>query len=202
MPYDRYRHKIPREIINTLPIFRYDGEVRLIRTAEDLAHAVPVLQAERVLGFDTETRPNFLRKERMNPPALLQLATADVVYLMQLTVLPLNAKIASVLANPHIVKTGVSILEDMRALQKLHAFEPAGLFDLGKAAHALGLETQGLRTLAANFFGFRITKGSRCSNWSQSVLTARQMTYAATDAWIGRRIYLYMLEIGMIKDNA
>ena len=200
MHYDRYRHKLTSEAINALPTFSYEGEVRLVRTEEDLADALPVLRGETVLGFDTETRPNF-RKGKMNPPSLIQLAAAEAVYLVQLTWLPLGAELAAILANPDIVKAGVSILDDIRALQKLHPFEPAGLADLGHVAKAMRLETRGLRNLAANFFGFRISKGPQCSNWSQTVLSARQMIYAATDAWIGRMVYLRMLELGMIEDG-
>lgn len=198
MCYDSYRHKISSEAINALPAFVYNGEVRLIRSEEDFADALPALRAERVLGFDTETRPNF-RKGTMNPPALIQLAAAEAVYLIQLTWLPLNSAIAAVLGDTGIIKAGVSIVDDMRALQKLHPFEPAGLVDLGHVAKSLRLETRGLRNLAANFFSLRISKGPQCSNWGQAVLSSRQMAYAATDAWLGRALYVRMLELGMIE---
>lgn len=198
MCYDKYRQKITIEAINTLPMFKFAGEVCLIRTEEELHKALPVLRAETILGFDTETRPTF-RKGKMNTPALIQLATAETVYLVQLVCVPLGGELAALLGDAGIVKAGVSIMDDIRALQKMHPFTSAGLVDLGHVAHTHRLETRGLRNLAANFFGFRISKGSQCSNWSQRTLSARQMTYAATDAWIGRMVYLYMAEIGMIE---
>ena len=60
------------------------------------------------------------------------------------------------------------------------------------------MPSQGLRTLAANFFGWRVSKGSQCSNWSLPELSARQIAYAATDAWIGRLIFIRMCELGLI----
>lgn len=73
---ERYRRKISKEEINELPLRRYAGEVRLVRTEEELADALDVLRSDSVLGFDTETRPTF-RKGKVNLPSLVQLACAD-----------------------------------------------------------------------------------------------------------------------------
>ncbi len=193
---DQYRRKISKDEINALPIVRYEGEIKLITEEEALHDALQELKAERVLGFDTETKPSF-RKGSINAPSLIQMAAEHTVYLIQLQWVPFNEAMAEVLGAPHIVKAGVSIIDDMRELQKLHSFEPAGLADLGNMARAHKLETQGLRNLAANFFNFRISKGPQCSNWSAQVLSERQIVYAATDAWVGRQVYLRMEELGM-----
>ena len=44
--------------------------------------------------------------------------------------------------------------------------------------------------LAAIVLGVRISKAQRLSNWEAKQLTPAQQLYAATDAWIGREIYL------------
>ena len=197
MALEEYRRKLSKEEINTLPIRRYEGEVRLVRSEEDLEAALRVLNRESVLGFDTETKPTF-RKGKLNSPALVQLAASDVVFLVQLVWVPLNAGLAGLLGDPTILKVGVSIHDDMRELQKKFPFEPAGVIDLGDVARAHKLETQGLRNLAANFFHCRISKGPQCSNWSLPVLSERQVAYAATDAWIGREVYMRMRELGFV----
>ncbi len=38
--------------------------------------------------------------------------------------------------------------------------------------------------------GSRISKTARTTNWANPDLTSQQIQYAATDAWIGREIYL------------
>ena len=106
------------------------------------------------------------------------------------------------LADPAVIKAGVAIGDDMRELARLYPFKPAGMVDLGMVARAHQLTTQGLRTLAANLFGQRISKGPQCSNWSVMELSKRQVIYAATDAWIGRAIYLRMRELGMTGEAA
>lgn len=191
------RRRLSSEEINALPLCRYEGPVHLIRTPEEWAAALPDLCAADLLGFDTETRPTF-HKGKRNAPALVQLATENAVYLVQLTCLPFGPHLAEILADPRRIKAGVGIRDDMRELARLHAFEPAGLVDLGAAARAGRLSSQGLRTLAAKLFGLRISKGSQCSNWSLTELSPKQIAYAATDAWIGRRIFLRMRELGLI----
>jgi ribonuclease D len=62
--------------------------------------------------------------------------------------------------------------------------------DLGNLAKNAGIKNHGLRGLAAVLLGFRISKGAQTSNWAKDVLTPQQIQYAATDAWVGRRLYL------------
>lgn len=197
MDMDLLRRRLSCEEINAMPLCHYEGQVQVIRSLDDWKQALPDLRSADLLGFDTETRPSF-RKGRRNSPALIQLATGNAVYLVQLAFLPFGPHIVEVLANPDQVKAGVGIRDDMRDLAKVYDFEPAGLVDLGGVARAHKLPSQGLRTLAANFFGWRISKGSQCSNWSLMELTPRQIAYAATDAWIGRLIFLRMCDMGLI----
>ena len=200
MDMDALRRRLTSDDINALPLYRYEGPVHVVRTHDDWHAAMADIAATQVLGFDTETRPSFV-KGRRNAPALVQLATAKAAYLVQLVCLPFGPHLAQVLANPHQIKAGVGIRDDMRDLARLHPFAPAGLVDLGGVARAAKLSSQGLRTLAANLFGWRISKGSQCSNWGLDVLSPRQIAYAATDAWIGRLIFLRMRDLGLIPSD-
>jgi ribonuclease D len=196
-PLERYRRKLRSEEINALPMVRYEGEVRLVRSEGELEEALDLLVREELLGFDTETRPSFC-KGRVNQPALIQLAASDRIFLMQLAFVPFGAGLASLLSDEKILKVGVGIWDDMRELGKLYPFEGAAAVDLGDLARSLKLPTQGLRNMAANLLGRRISKGARCSNWGLSALSPRQIAYAATDAWIGRELYLKMREVGLL----
>ena len=201
MDLDVYRRRMSSEEINALPLVHYEGPITLIRTTGELAKAIEDIGQDPVLGFDTETRPTF-RKGRVNPPALSQLATAGHVYLIQLSWLPLGQALPSVFANPHQIKAGVGIGEDMRELAKLYPFTPAGHVDLGRIAYQHKIWSRGLRPLTANFFRQRIPKGSQCSNWSLRELSEKQMVYAATDAWIGRRLFMKMRDLGLVDTLA
>ena len=197
MPLEYYRRKLERDEINALPMVRYEGEVRLVRSESELSDALDMLAREELLGFDTETRPSF-RKGRVNQPSLIQLAASDRIFLIQLAFAPFGEGLAALLSDERTLKVGVGIWDDMRELGRLYPFAGAGVVDLGDLARSLKLPTQGLRNMAANLMGWRISKGSRCSNWSLPDLSPRQIAYAATDAWAGRELYLKMREAGLL----
>jgi ribonuclease D len=188
---------ISREDLAELPIRRYDGPVLLVRTAHDLESAVADLRAETVVGFDTETRPSFSKGESYLP-CLVQVATARCVYLFRFGGIDVAPALREVLENPATVKVGVSLGEDLRGLKQVFAFEPQNTLDLGRVAKSRGFEQTGVRNLAGIFLGFRIPKGARTSNWAAPRLTPQQITYAATDAWICRALYLRFQAAGLI----
>jgi len=192
-----YKNKLSKTEINSLPLRYYNGAIRIIQTAEQAKDACAILIKEKVLGFDTETRPAF-KKGQSYLPSLLQLAGTKVVYLFQLSQCGLTDSIIILLSNVNIIKSGVAINQDLTELQQILNFEPAGFVDLGDIARSKGLPHHGLRGLAAYLLKFRISKSGRTSNWSANQLTKKQIRYAATDAWLGRELYLKYKQINVI----
>ena len=180
--------------INAFPIRKWEGPVEVIRSGEEMANAVAQLRKQTILGFDTETKPAF-KKGRSYLPALLQLAGENTVYLFQLKYLGLPEPLRKILADPHIIKAGVSLDYDISELQKLTPFKPGGFVDIGRLAEQTGIKNHGLRGLAAVILGLRITKSAQKSNWGRNRLTAAQIKYGATDAWVGRELYQQLLQI-------
>lgn len=180
---------ISREDLANLPIRRYEGEVLLVATAQDLARASDDILQERVVGFDTETRPAF-RVGESYPPCLFQAATARAVYLFRFGSLNVFPLLTELLAGPDIVKAGVAVADDLKALKHVFPFDERNVADLGLVARRNGLAQTGLRNLAAIFFGYRIPKGTKTSNWAAPRLSAAQIAYAAMDAWACRELYL------------
>ena len=78
---------------------------------------------------------------------------------------------------------------NIKDMQKNRPFIPQGFVDLAVMARQRGLRNQGLRGLAAAICGIRISKSARTTNWANDELTAQQIRYAATDAWIGRELH-------------
>ena len=191
------KNKLSKTEINSLPLRYYNGAIRIIQTAEQAKDACAILIKEKVLGFDTETRPAF-KKGQSYLPSLLQLAGTKVVYLFQLSQCGLTDSIIILLSNVNIIKSGVAINQDLTELQQILNFEPAGFVDLGDIARSKGLPHHGLRGLAAYLLKFRISKSGRTSNWSANQLTKKQIKYAATDAWVGRELYLKYKQIKVI----
>ena len=188
--------ELTREEVNELPIKRYEGEVRLVESASQLEQAVAEWRDERVVGFDTETRPAF-RPGESYLPALAQIATARLVYLLPLQRLDCKDALRTLLA-ADTAKSGVGMPDDMRALRKSFEFTEKSIVDLGAIARRHGLKQSGVRYLAALLLGTRIPKGTKTSNWAAARLAPQQIAYAATDAWICRELYLKFEELKLL----
>jgi ribonuclease D len=196
LPHDLAR-TISRDDINALPIRRYEGAVHLVATREEMERAAADFAAERVVGFDTETRPSF-RVGESHPPALAQAATARAVWLFPLQRTDCSSVLGELLSSKTTAKAGVGLGEDLRQLHKSFAFEPHAIVDLGALARRHKLEKSGVRPLAAMLLGFRIPKGAKTTNWAAPRLSPQQISYAATDAWACRELYLKFEALGII----
>ena len=186
-----FPERLTKEHVKSLPIISFRGTIHLIDKKKDIEEAIKILSKERVLGFDTETRPNF-KKGQKNSVSLLQLSTQNDAYLFRLNLLGLPREILSLLSDKNILKIGVAIIDDIRALQKLCRFEPEGFVELSSIGKQLGIITCGLQNLAAIFFGVRITKKERLTNWERRQFNESQCLYAATDAWICLEMFFFL----------
>lgn len=192
-------YAITKAEINEKPLLEYEGPVTLVADDRDLPAALEALNREILLGFDTETRPAF-RKGESYLPSLLQLAGETQVWLFQIQRIRSLQPLFEVLARRDILKCGVAIARDVKELQDLHPFKAAGFADLGHLAEKRGFKNTGLRALAALLLEGRISKSAQVSNWAAAELNGKQITYAATDAWISRKLYYALRELPEIKE--
>ena len=183
-----FKESITKEELTDLPLRWFKGEIAVIDDQRKLNGALDFLSRQRVIGFDTETKPAF-KKGVINKVALLQLSTNDKAYLFRLNQMGLPKEICKILANKNIIKPGVAIRDDIKGLQELHSFQPRGFVELQDTAKDLGIQNFSLKKLTAIACGFRISKGQQLSNWEAIDLTKKQMIYAATDAWTALKIY-------------
>ncbi len=189
------RVSITKAEINEKPLLVYTGKITLVSDEVALEAALPEVKKETLLGFDTETRPAF-RKGESYLPSLLQLGGESEVWIFQLQKLRDLQPLFAVLADPDVLKTGVAIERDVLELKELQDFRPAGFKDVGKLAEKRGFLKTGLRPLAALLLDGRVSKGAQVSNWASDVLSEKQISYAATDAWVSRRLYEALEKMG------
>ena len=194
----RFATSISHDELSALPIRRYEGAVHVVAGDPDLQHAMQDLLQERVVGFDTETRPAFKAGESYLP-SIAQFATARAVYIFRVQQQELFDALREILSSEQIIKVGVSVTDDLHNLKKLFEFDEGSVLDLGKIARRHGMKQTGVRNLAGIFLCTRIPKGAKTTNWAARTLTPQQITYAATDAWACRELYLRFQELNMVE---
>jgi len=188
---------ITNEEINLLPLGAFEGKIVVISELEQLHDAFEDINSHHTIGFDTETKPVFVRGQH-NKVAILQMATPETVYIIKLMSTGLSSEIVNFLQNEKIEKAGVAIRDDLKALQLLKKFKPGGFIELALLSKETGLEVESVKKLTALLLGFRISKSAQTSNWEALQLNEKQISYAATDAWVCLRIY-ELLKSGRIS---
>lgn len=179
---------ITNEEINELPLAAFEGKVEIISTEEGLDQAFHEIMKVRVVGFDTETRPVFVRGQQ-HKVALMQIALDHKVFLLRLKSIGMTSHIIDFLQHEEILKVGVALRDDIKALQRLKRFNPGGIFELTELTRQAGLQVEGVKKLTGLLLGFRISKSAQTSNWEAEHLNEKQISYAATDAWVCLKIY-------------
>ena len=177
----------------------FDGTTVVVIAAKDAKKAVDFLLKQEVLGIDTETRPSF-RKGKQNVVSLLQVATKNICFLFRLNLIGLTPDIKRLLEDTTVPKVGLSLHDDVLSLHKRGDFTPGLFIDLQDHMKELGVDDKSLQKLYANFFGQKISKSQQLSNWEADVLSDKQKSYAATDAWACVMLYEEYLRLRSTGD--
>jgi ribonuclease D len=187
-----YLQNITGEELSGYDLSWFKGDIVVVDNVITFQQSFPRLLNSKILGFDTETRPSF-RKWRKNKVSLIQLANNDVACLFRINKIGIPEELMDLLTNPNVIKAGVAIHDDIRFLSRVKKFSPSGFVDLQKFVKDYGIQSAGLKKLAAIILGFRISKQQQVTNWEADQLTEAQQIYAATDAWVCFQIYTKLI---------
>lgn len=192
-------NKFDKHLISELPKVLFKGRIIVILSAGETESAVRYLLSHQILGLDTETRPSFHRGMSFNV-SLLQVSTSDTCFLFRLNHTGLTPSLIRLLEDTTVPKIGLSLKDDLSMLTKRSTFKPGFFIDLQNEVKKIGVEDLSLQKLYANFFGEKISKAQRLSNWEADVLTEKQKRYAATDAWACIKIYEEFKRLSLTSD--
>ena len=188
MENNNYRENISVEELKKFDLSWFRGRIIVVDDPVKFREVIPKLARQKILGFDTETRPSF-RKGRKNKVSLIQLSTGNLACLFRINRIGIPDELADILADPGIIKAGVAIHDDIRFLKGIKKFTPDGFIDLQKYVKEFGISSSGLKKLAAIVLGFRISKRQQVTDWEAPELSEAQQIYAATDAWVCYEVY-------------
>lgn len=187
-------NRLDKEYIKDLPLVSFPGKIITVNSEREADKAVPFLLSKDILGVDTETRPSF-KKGQQHKVSLLQVATEDICFLFRLNYIGMVTSVISLLSNTDVPMVGLSWHDDLAALQKRMEFTPGLFIDIQDIIGDIGIEDKSLQKLYANIFKQKISKRQRLTNWDADVLSDKQMSYAATDAWACVRLYKEILKL-------
>ena len=171
-----------------MPLENFNGRIITVSTVSECDKATAYLQSFDFIGIDTETRPNFSSNES-HKVALLQISTDDTCFLFRLNRIGIPDSLVALLANPRQLKVGLSLHDDIRALNQRRHINIPRIVELQKIVKEVGILDMSLQKIYANLFGKRISKSKRLTNWEAATLDDGQKRYAAIDAWACLRIY-------------
>lgn len=184
-----YEPKIGKEELAVLPLCSLRGKIMVIDEPSQVEYAVNVLREARMIGFDTETRPSFVKGFRYHI-ALLQLSTVDICFLFRLQLIGHNEQLKELLEDQNVIKVGLSTHDDFHSLQSWMPCHPSGFVDIQRMVGHFGIQELALQKVYALVFGERISKSQQLSNWEAIPLTPAQQLYAAIDAWSCMRLFV------------
>lgn len=190
-----YINSITPQEIEKLEYASFPGKMYVIDSVgAEFNRAITYLRSQKIIGFDTETRPCFSQNQPRYGVALLQLSGPEKAFLFRINKIGMHRRLCNLLANPKIIKVGAAVHDDIRGLQKYHEFKPASFVDLQKIVWEWGIKDKAVKKMAAIILGFRISKTQQLSNWEADMLSESQCKYAATDAWVCREMYLKLMK--------
>ncbi|TDH68925.1 hypothetical protein CCR75_003736 [Bremia lactucae] len=196
-----FRHYGSRTLgdYDKLPTTRFDGLVTIIHSAQEEEEHTEYLRAQKVVGVDTEARPDFrpLKGAKANPVCLIQVSTLERAFLYRLKRgKPLPSMLHELFADVGVLKVGHSLSDDFRLLKSSNLVHSVNsTVDTLYITHKLGCMRPGLKTSCQVFLGGSLDKTMQVSDWEAPVLSNAQIRYAATDAWAPLRVLLAMIQM-------
>ena len=108
-----YIDSISAEELQKLEYAAFPGKIIVIDSAgAEFNRAVNYLRSQKIIGFDTETRPCFSPDQPRYGVALLQLSGPERAYLYRIKTLGMHRRLCNLLSSEKIIKVGAAELRD------------------------------------------------------------------------------------------
>ena len=164
----------------------------VVSTRQEADLAFKALESHSVLGFDTESKPTFVRDEVSAGPHVVQFSTLDTAYIFQMHDDACREAASALLVSARISKVGFGLAGDHVQIKRTLGVLPQNVLDLNVLFRDQGyVKELGVRGAVAVVFKRRFLKSKKAttSNWSNRQLTESQIIYSGNDAWAAIKVF-------------
>jgi ribonuclease D len=164
----------------------------LVKDAEGAVTARDELMAAGEVGFDTESKPTFLKGQKSEGPHVLQFSTAEKAFIFQSHVESSHSVIMELLKSEKLIKIGFGLGGDLHQISQRFGIRPGSIVDLDRSFRQLGYRNPiGAKSAVAIYFNRKLQKSKSIttSNWAARQLSDCQLIYAANDAYAAIKVF-------------
>jgi ribonuclease D len=160
-------------------------------TLEEFEAAAAEIKKAGVVGFDTESKPTFAKGEASQGPHVVQFATLEKAFIFQTHQTVGLPCLMELLCSDAVKKVGFGLKSDHGQIHNRLGVTLAAVLDLNHLFHDLGYgNSMGVRAGVALALqrNFHKSKKVTTTNWAASRLSAKQLLYAANDAYAALKV--------------
>lgn len=192
--------RLTSEQIAALPLYRQLplDRIRVLRDLQQCEAAARELRMAGPVGFDTESKPQFVAGGEQTGPHIVQFATAERAFIVHTEVPDTAEFLRSMLESEDVLKVGFGLASDRVPLFRKLGVTLAGTADVSRLVRRLGFtQDVGLKAAVAIVLGLRFPKSKKVttSNWSAKPLSPQQLQYAANDAHASLLVYQALMAL-------
>lgn len=190
-----------KEQIKAMPAFPLLGrdKITLVSSAAQAEQVCTALTGVAFCGFDTESKARFEKGQPSDGPHLIQLATLERAWVIQLHDSDCRSIILQWLRSGNVTKAGFGLHDDCRKIALQFGVKVEGAFELNAELRRRGFSRDlGAKAAVAVLFERRLAKSGKTatSDWSHRSLSPKQLLYAANDAYAAAVVYDFLAFAG------
>jgi len=159
---------------------------------EEFIAAANEIINSKIVGFDTESKPVFIKGQKNDGPHVVQFSLLNKAFIFQLHHKHCLETLLEIFQSDKVVKVGFGLKSDKTHIYNKFGVKLNAVLDLNTAFREQGYRAQiGARTAVAIVFNRKFNKSKRTStsNWAMPRLSNNQLLYAANDAYVALCVY-------------